>query len=80
VFANPGKSLRLQGGLGPLQEMAVNGTMTFNMSAAENGTTRLTYRYIVGGYVPGGLEFIAGPVDQVQLRQLQRLQAFLVDN
>ena len=29
VFAEPGKVLRMQGGLGPLQSMAVTGTMNF---------------------------------------------------
>ena len=31
VYAEPGKTLRLQGGLGPLQSMAVAGAMTFRV-------------------------------------------------
>lgn len=79
VFASPGKSLRLAGGLGPLQEMAVSGSMTFNLTAVSGGMTQVNYRYVVGGYVPDGLEFIAGPVDQVQLGQLQRLKAYMAN-
>lgn len=77
VFADPGKRLRLIGGLGPLQAMAVTGSMDFVLESKQNGITELRYRYSVGGYVPGGLENIAGPVDQVQLGQLQRLQNYL---
>jgi hypothetical protein len=65
------------GGLGPLQSMAVNGSMTFTLSQADNGGTKLEYEYAVGGYSPDGLEGIAGPVDRVQLEQLQRLQHFI---
>ncbi len=77
VFANPGKTLRLLGGLGPLQEMAVEGSMNFELKADEKGQTVLHYRYAVSGHVPGGLKGIAGPVDQVQLGQLQRLQSYI---
>ena len=34
VFVEPRKTLRLSGGLGPLQEMAVNGAMTFQLEAS----------------------------------------------
>lgn len=77
VFADPGKRLRMLGGLGPLQALAVQGSMDFNLHAYEGGT-RLEYRYAVGGYLPEGLDSWAGAVDQVQLGQLQRLQAFLL--
>lgn len=77
VYADPGKQLRLSGGLGPLQEMAVVGSMDFKLVGRKGGTTELIYRYSVGGYVPGGLAPLAGPVDQVQLDQLKRLQSYL---
>lgn len=76
VNAQPGKSLTMQGGLGPLQSMAVTGSMVFSLQSHEAGSL-LTYRYMVGGFNPGGLESIAAPVDQVQLGQLQRLQQYL---
>jgi len=76
-FAEPGKHLRLLGGLGPLQEMAVTGSMDFQLQTTASGNTQLHYRYVVGGYVPGGLRTIATAVDQVQLGQLQRLQKYL---
>ena len=71
-----GQSITLQGGLGPLQSMAVTGSMSFIFLPAEGGS-ELKYQYSVGGYLPGGLESLAEPVDRVQLGQLQRLKRYL---
>jgi uncharacterized protein YndB with AHSA1/START domain len=69
----PGELLRMSGALGPLQEHAVTGALTWEFVVASGGTTaRLTYR--VGGYFPGGLEKIAAPVDEVLSDQLRRLK------
>ncbi len=77
VYAAPGKLLRLSGGLGPLQGMGVAGAMTFSLEPTEDGRTLLRYRYVVSGYVPGGLASLAEPVDSVQGGQLERLAEFL---
>ncbi len=77
VFVQRNSTLRMLGGLGPLQEMAVSGSMTFTLSDQPNGTSRLQYRYAVGGYSPEGLERLAGPVDRVQLGQLERLKRYV---
>ena len=79
VFAQPGRQLRMQGGLGPLQAMAIHGSMVFSLEAIESDRTLLRYSYSVSGYLPGGLAGLAQPVDQVQLGQLQRLAAYLQD-
>ncbi len=76
VNAQPGRQLTLSGGLGPLQAMGISGAMTFTLGTHAEGT-ELAYQYVVGGYVAGGLEAWAGPVDQVQLGQLKRLQQFV---
>jgi uncharacterized protein YndB with AHSA1/START domain len=76
VFVERDKQLRLLGGLGPLQSMAVSGSMTFTLSDASAGT-RLQYHYAVGGYAPDGVDQLAEPVDRVQLGQLQRLQRYV---
>lgn len=76
VFVARNKQLRMLGGLGPLQGMAVNGSMTFSLSD-EGAGTRLSYTYAVGGYTPDGLDKLAEPVDRVQLGQLQRLQRYV---
>lgn len=76
LYADPGKYLRMQGGLGPLQSMPVSGIMDFEFTATETGT-RLTYRYSVHGPVSAELEGLAGPVDAVQLGQLKRLISYV---
>ncbi len=77
VFAAPGRLLRLSGGLGPLQGMGVSGAMTFALEALGDRRTTLSYEYVVSGYAPDGLAGLAGPVDAVQLGQLERLAAYL---
>ena len=78
VNVQAGKSLTMQGGLGPLQGMGVAGSMTFVFQPHESGS-ELTYRYVVGGYYAGGLDSLAESVDQVQLAQLLRLQRYLAN-
>ncbi len=77
VFVQRNSLLRMVGALGPLQAMAVTGSMTFSLSDASDGATQLKYRYEVGGYSPDGLEGLAEPVDQVQLGQLERLRRYV---
>lgn len=74
IFVEPGKILRLQGGLGPLQEMGAAGTMSVKFEQA--GTeTRVTLSYMVTAFLPGRTATeIAGPVDGVLQQQLQRFQ------
>jgi uncharacterized protein YndB with AHSA1/START domain len=76
VYADPGKMLRLSGGLGPLQQVAVAGSMTFTLTEAE-GKTTLEFTYTVGGYRPGGLKEWAGAVDGVLGIQIQRLERYV---
>lgn len=71
AFASPGKSLRLVGGLGPLQSMGVAGSMTWTFTPADKGTT-VQFTYVVGGYNPGGFKEIAPGVDAVLKAQLDR--------
>ena len=72
IHADPGKMLRMVGGLGPLQAEAVTGTMTWAFEE-EGGKTRLTLPYRVAGSIDGDLGSLAEPVDQVLDGQLQRL-------
>ena len=75
VFADPGKMLRLEGGLGPLQMMAVNGSMTFTITP-EGEAARLSLIYTVGGYFPGGGGKWAPLVDKVVGEQFGRLVGY----
>lgn len=73
VFAAPGKLLRMQGGLGPLQSLAVSGSLSWQLHAQENGT-RLELRYNVSGYLADGLDAWAKPVESVLAEQVARLK------
>lgn len=75
-FVNPGVIMRFTGGLGPLGLMGVAGNMTWEFDEAETGTV-VTLQYAVGGYMPGGLDTVAGPVDGVLIEQMTRLKAFV---
>jgi len=75
-FVNPGILLRFTGGLGPLGLMGVSGNMTWEFEDTEAGT-RVTLQYAVGGYLAGGLDAVAGPVDAVLTEQLNRLKSFV---
>ena len=75
LHAVPGRSLRLAGNLGPLQELPVNGVLTFTIATQETKTIlRLVYR--VGGPPDVGLEKLAPLVDQVLGAQFKRLKLF----
>ena len=76
TFVNPGITLRLTGGLGPLGLMGVNGNMTWEFFDALEGT-QVRFTYVVGGYRPGGLDAIALPVDYVIGEALARMQAWV---
>jgi uncharacterized protein YndB with AHSA1/START domain len=76
VQALRNKTLRLEGGLGPLQARAVNGVLTFGL--APNGAkTTLTVTYRVRGSPDAGLDKVAEAVDRVLGAQVGRLAALL---
>lgn len=70
------KTLRLEGSLGPLQEMAVAGIMQFDLKAnGDNTDLALTYR--VRGTAETALDKSAPIVDRVLAEQLSRLVRFI---
>jgi len=76
VFAAPGKMLRLIGGMGPFQAMAVNGVMTWTLKPNGDGTD-VAITYAVGGYTPGGFTGIEPVADRVFGEQLSRLKTYV---
>jgi uncharacterized protein YndB with AHSA1/START domain len=77
VFVSPDRLLRLSGALGPLQEMAITGTMTWAIEPAKQGSgSTVTMTYAVGGYAPGGLDKLADIVDMVLAQQVKLLKAY----
>jgi len=77
VFVDPGKTLRMTGGLGPLQGMGLGGALEFRLAPADGGGTRITMFYRAGGYTPDDLSKFAPVVDKVQAQQLHGLAEFL---
>lgn len=69
--------LRLTGALGPLQSEAVNGTLTIAIQANDNGTSKLSFSYIVGGYMRYQVGAIAPNVDKVIGEQFTNLSKLL---
>ena len=78
-YADPGSMLRFSGGLGPLGLMGVNGAMTWEFTDDESGGTRMTLVYAVGGYMPGGLDTVAEPVNGVLVEALENYKARVND-
>lgn len=75
IFAQPAKLLRLEGSLGPLQDMAVSGVLTFALAPDGSGT-RITMTYRVAGILTMDSAKLAPLVDQVMGIQLRRLRDF----
>ncbi len=75
VFVQPGKVLRMEGGLGPLQMLAVQGILTIEIIPSLP-TSRVTLVYTAGGYSPNGLGHLAPIVDRVLGEQLKRLKEY----
>lgn len=74
VYHQPGKMLRMTGGLGPLQGMGVAGALSFAFAEAD-GQTTVTLTYNVSGADFLQLDKIAAPVDGVLAAQLKRFGA-----
>lgn len=76
IFAQPGRVLRMQGALGPLQSEAVIGTLTVAMESVKEGkATKLSFSYVVGGYMRYKVAEIAPAVDKVLGEQFRNLTA-----
>lgn len=75
VYAQPGKMLRAQGGLGPLQGEGVLGSLTYTIKPAPGGGSEIVQTYVVGGYLRPGAEKLAPAVDAVMGAGFKRLVA-----
>jgi len=76
INALPGRLVRLQGALGPLQADAVAGILTWSLKPSSDGT-EISQTYRVSGTIPEGADKIAPLADQVLEEQLQRLATSL---
>lgn len=69
------RTLRVQGALGPLQEMGVSGILTFTIGPNPNGA-RISMTYRVSGDPGLALDQISAPVDGVLMEQFGRLTRY----
>lgn len=69
------RTLRINGALGPLQEMGASGVLTYTV-APDSAGTKITVTYRVTGDTGLGLEGIAPLVDTVIMEQFGRLARF----
>jgi hypothetical protein len=76
LFTDPGKMLRLSGGLGPLQALGVSAVMTWTFQPAEKGTA-VEMTYAVGGYRRDGFKDLAPILDRVLREQIERYQRYV---
>jgi hypothetical protein len=75
VYSDPGKMLRMSGGLGPLQELGAAGAMTVAF-VEKDSKTEVTMTYAAGGHMKGGLGSIAGIVNSVLSLQLNHFHVY----
>lgn len=77
LMALPQRLLRLEGALGPLQELALHGVLSFWIRTDEDGATRLDVEYRVNGSAASALEGYAPQVDAMLGEQVARLTRFI---
>jgi polyketide cyclase/dehydrase/lipid transport protein len=76
VYNDGATTLRLNGGLGPMQFTGASGNLGITLKASGEKTL-LTMTYDVGGYAKGGLaDTLAAPVDMVLGEQVRRLAKY----
>lgn len=73
IYTEPDVRLRLRGSLGPLQQDAVTGILTFALREREGGGTVLSAEYSVSGNFRMAVGSIAPAVDRVITEQANRL-------
>lgn len=74
VYVEAPRALRLHAALGPLQAEGAVGALTFTLEPDGDKATKLTMRYVVGGYIRGGADAIAPLVDKVMGIQIAHLK------
>ena len=77
ILALKDSVLRLETALGPLQDLALNGILSFQLDPADNDTTALEVAYRVSGSSKSGLEGVAPAIDGVLALQIDRLLRFV---
>jgi hypothetical protein len=72
VYIQPGKTLRLSGALGPLQQFGISAALTWQIEPLASGS-RLTLTYNAGGFADRPMADWAPQVDEMLGGQVERL-------
>ncbi len=75
IYVEPGVRLRMRGSLGPLQQDAVTGILTFALRERETGGTTISVEYSVSGNFRGSTGSLSAAVDRMISEQGNRLGA-----
>lgn len=79
LYADPGQMLRLSAALGPLQDMAVVGVLSFAFAPRQTGS-HVTLIYRVAGEFTSDAVALAKLVDSVLTQQMKRFAAHVDDH
>ena len=77
IYFAPGERLVMIGGLGPMQPLAVAGTLAIQLVpslVASMSSTRIDIVYAVTGYLAAGMNTWAAPADGMLTEQFTRLK------
>ena len=77
IMALPDQLLRLDAALGPLQEFALTGILSFRIKTGDDGATGLDVEYRVNGASASGLDTFAPKVDEMLGVQVARLVRYI---
>lgn len=77
IHIDRNRTLRMRGALGPLQSEAVNGTLTIAIKSNGDGTSKLSFSYVVGGYMRYDITKISPLIDAVIGEQFANLVKLL---
>lgn len=77
IMALKNELLRLDAALGPLQERAVNGVLTFSLKPLDEEASELDVDYRVNASSASGLDQLAPAVDSVLAAQIDRLLRYI---
>jgi uncharacterized protein YndB with AHSA1/START domain len=76
IMVEPNALVRLEGALGPLGSAGGVGHLTWKLTPKDGGT-EVVLTYDFGGYMKGGLQALAAPVDSVLGEQTARLKRYV---
>jgi hypothetical protein len=67
----------MEGGLGPLKELGLNGTMIWSLATSDDGGTTVNWKYHVYGYSETDMKALSAAVDGVLGEQIGCLVEYL---